>query len=260
MKKRIGRTAVPAALALTVTCAVVVFGGMSASAQSVELRQMHHQVQQHYAAGRIAAAAKVAVEAVRLGVEEFGAAHPTTAALMANLAELRVELGEWAEVERLYRDVASARTTTLGAHHPDVAEAYDGLGRALAAQQRYEAAEDAYWQALQAVEQQVARRPHMVTDLNLIAALYRARAYYNRAHLLVVDGRLDDAELMYQSAIATFEASPMVDGAELSAALDRRATVLRRLGAQDEAESLEARAREVADGGPGCHISPFRSC
>ena len=85
--------------------------------------------------------------------------------------------------------------------------------------------------------------------MSLRAGLYRARALYYRAHGFVEAGRLEEAELLYRSAIAVFESNATVDRAEIVAALGRRAAVLRRLDRGDEAAEIEAR-REASEQGP----------
>ena len=62
---------------------------------------------QLYAGGRFEEAIVVATQAVELGTTEFGANHPSTAALISNLADLHTELDRWSDAERLYRQVAT---------------------------------------------------------------------------------------------------------------------------------------------------------
>jgi len=215
---------------------------------------------QLYAGGRFAEAIVVAEQAVDLGTSEFGVDHPSTAALVANLADLHTELGHWPDAEMLYRRVATIRTKTLGEDHPELADAYARLGRALSAQAQYQAAENAYWQALATIDLELARNPHVLNRLNLEGGLYRARAWYNRAHRFAGEERLDEAEKLYESAIAAFEANDSVERAEVAEALNKRATILRALGQVDEAALVEAHAVQVAGGRAGCRLPTVMDC
>ena len=231
-----------------------------APAQSPELRVMHARVVQLYATGHNAEAAVVARQALELGISEFGEEHPSAAALMVNLAELHGVLDEWPRAEALYRRAAAARSATLGEGHPDTGAAHAGLGEALARQTRYDEAEASYWDALHTLGDEVARNLHVIDELSLRAGLYRARALYYRAHGFVEAGRLEEAELLYRSAIAVFESNATVDRAEIVAALGRRAAVLRRLDRGDEAAEIEAHAEAVSKGRASCPAGLFTFC
>ena len=231
-----------------------------ALAQSAELRAVHGRVMQLYAGGRFAEAIVVAEQAVDLGTSEFGTDHPSTAALMANLADLHTELDHWPDAEMLYRRVATIRAKTLGEDHPELAETYAQLGRALSAQAQYQAAENAYWQALATIDLEITRNPHVLNRLSLEGGLYRARAWYNRGHRFVGEDRLDEAEKLYESAIAAFEANDTVDRAEVAEALSKRATVLRALGQAEKAAQVEAHAVQVAGGRAGCRLPTVMDC
>lgn len=248
------------ALLVLAGLAALVAVAASAAAQSPELRAAHARVIQLYASGHNVEAAVVAGQALELGIDEFGPEHPSTAALMANLAKLHGELGQWPEAEALYRRAAAVRSRTLGTSHPDTGEAYAGLGQALAEQALYVEAEESYWQALAALGVEVARNPHMIDELSLRAALYRARAIYNRAHQFVAEARLDEAELLYRSAIAVFESNGTVERGAIVAALGKRVAVLRALGRDDEAARIEAHAVAVLRGRASCPAGLFTTC
>lgn len=233
---------------------------MSATAQSPELRAKHARVMQLYATGHNAEAAVAAEQALALGVAEFGEEHPSTAALMANLARLHGALGEWPRAEAHYRRAAEVRAKTLGETHPDTGAAHAGLGEALARQDRFDEAEASYWDALHALGVEAARNVHVLDEVGLRAGLYRARALYYRAHGFAAAGRLDEAEMLYRSAIAVFESNASVDRAEIVAALGRRAGVLRRLGREAEAAEVEAHAVAVSAGRASCPAGLFTFC
>ncbi len=248
----------------TIRCLVVfsvaLVAAAGALAQSPELRAKHMRVMQLYATGHNEEAAIVAREALDLGIGEFGEVHPSTAALMVNLADLHAVLEEWPEAETLFRRAAAVRTETLGATHPDTGAAHAGLGDALARQERFGEAETSYWNALHALGVEVARNVHVVDEISLRAGLYRARALYYRAHQYAAADRLDEAELIYQSVIAVFEANATVDRSEVVAALGARAALLRKLGRDSEALELEQYAQAVNEGRASCPAGLFTVC
>ncbi len=247
-------------LALLFLAGALVPAWSAVMAQSPELRAKHMRVMQLYATGHNAEAAVAARQALDLGVVEFGEEHASTAALMVNLAKLHGELEQWPEAEVLYRQAAAVRTKTLGETHPDTGVAYAGLGDAVARQARFEEAEASYWDALHTLGVEVARNPHVIDELSLRAGLYRAWALYYRAHQFVAAGRLGEAELLYQSAIAVFESNGSVDRERVVAALGERAAVLRRLDREDEAAVIEAHADAVSKGRASCPAGLFTVC
>ena len=224
------------------------------------VRAKHARVIQLHATGHNAVAAEVAREALDLGVGEFGEEHPSTAALVIILAKLHFELEEWPEAERLYRRAAAIRATALGDTHPDTGAAYAGLGDALARQARFGEAETSYWDALHTLRVAAARDPHALNEVNVRARLYRAWAFYYRAHQFAAAGRLGEAESLYHSAIAVFESNSTVDRGIIVAALGRRAEVLRALGRDDEATELDVYADAVSKGRASCPAGLFTVC
>ena len=232
----------------------------TAVAQSPELHALHARVMQLYASEHTAEAVVVAERALALATVEFGGDHASTAALAFNLARLHGELEQWGQAEDLYRRVAAVRSDILGDSHPETGEAHAGLGEALAKQARYGEAEKSYWRALDTLAVEAARNPHVANRLNLLAGLYRAQAVYNRAHQLVAEARLVDAELMYLSAVTVFEANDSVDRADVVAALGRRAAVLRTLGRDAEAAAVETHAAAVERGRANCPKALRAAC
>ena len=248
------------AIALVATILAVQLQTGPVLAQSAELRAAHGRVMQLYSGGRFEEAIVAAEAAVQLGISEFGANHPSTAALISTLADLHTELSHWTDAEQLYRQVANIRSEALSETHPDLAEAYAQLGRTLAEQGEFQAAEDAYWQALQTIELELTRNPHVINRLSLTGGLYRARAWYNRAHRFTHENRLEEADRLYESAIATFEANQWVERSEVAEALYKRAAVLRALGKDNEAMTVEAHAVQLSGGQAGCRLPTVMDC
>ena len=239
---------------------VLALAPLAAAAQSPELRAKHSWVKRLHATGHNAEAAVTAGEALALGIDEFGEEHPSTAALMTTLAELRALLGEWPEAERLFRRAAAVREKTLGATHPDTGLARAGLGEALGRQERFEEAEASYWGALHSLGVEVARNVHVFDEISVRAGLYRAWALYYRAQRFAAAGRFDEAEPLYHSAITVFEANGSVDRATIVAALGKRAAVLRALGRGGEADEIDAHADAVSKGRASCPAGLFTFC
>ena len=75
--------------------------------------------------------------------------NPSTRATTAlNEADLAVEVGDWADAERLYRTSVDMWSKTLGPDHPFVARGLDGLADVAASQGRFDAARRLYEQVL----------------------------------------------------------------------------------------------------------------
>ncbi len=105
-------------LLAAVFCVVIVSG--AAWGQSSELDEAYNSYNALSQQGRYSEAEPYAKEALRLGTEEFGADHPTTATLLNNLAFLYHNLGHYAEAEPLYQRTLAISEKALGPEHPDV--------------------------------------------------------------------------------------------------------------------------------------------
>ena len=120
----------------------------AAGGQSSELKAAYKQFNHLYAQGRYQEAIPFAEEAVRLGEEEFGPDHPTTATLLNNLAELFRLQGRYAEAEPLHNRALAIRETALGPEHPDLATSLNNLAGLYYFEGRYAEAEPLYRRAL----------------------------------------------------------------------------------------------------------------
>lgn len=216
--------------------------------QSVELRAAHDQLSSLYKLGRYEAALPFAEETVRLSEQEFGPEHPTTATLIANLAELQKRLGAYAEAEELLVRALAIRQSALEPDDPFLAESNDSLGVVLNALGRHAEAETYHWEAVRVAEQTLSRRPHVISKLARRTALYRARALFNRALVFAAEQRYAEAEPLFSGAVAVFEANLGPDHEDNIAPLQHHARVLRALGRDEEAVTLESRAAALLDG------------
>jgi tetratricopeptide (TPR) repeat protein len=92
-----------------------------ASGQSSELMEALNSCKALSQQGRYSEAEPHAKEALRLGTEEFGPDHPTTAALLKVLASLYQAQGHYTEAEPLYKRSLAIFEKALGPEHPHVA-------------------------------------------------------------------------------------------------------------------------------------------
>ncbi len=89
--------------------------------QSAALMDANNQFSDLYAQGRYQEALPFAEKAIRLGKQEFGPDHPTTATLLNNLAALYHAQGKYAQAEPLYQRSLAIREKALGPEHLNVA-------------------------------------------------------------------------------------------------------------------------------------------
>jgi tetratricopeptide (TPR) repeat protein len=224
----------------------LVFSAGSAGAQSSPLRDAHAKVQGLFEQGRYEDALPHAQQAVRLSDQEFGANHPTTAALLYNLAELSHLLGGFAEAETAYRRALAIREVALGSKHPDVAKTLSALAVTYDAQGRILKAEPLHDRALAIMEDVLSRRPHVLVPLMQQAAIYRARRLNNLAMRHQREGRYVDAEWLYRSAREAMEVNAGRDYRGLAPILANLAGLLRETSRPDEAARLDSRVAEIA--------------
>ena len=230
---------VPLLFAMLPLVATAAFG------QSLELRTAHRRVAELFEQGRYDHAVPFAEETVRLSEQEFGAEHPTTATLIDNLARLHRLQGRLDTAENLYRRGLAIRMVALEMNHPDLAASHDNLGIVYTALERYADAEEQHWEAVRIMGHSLARRPHVIDQQSRLAALYKARALYNRARVFEGQQRIVDADHLYEEVVSLFEIHLGADHPDLASPLERRAQLLGQMGRADEAAELTARAAKV---------------
>ncbi len=97
--------------------------------QSPELQEANDSFEALYAKDYYEEARPFAKKALRLGSQEFGLDHPTTATLLDNLAALYEAQGAYAEAEPLYQRALVIWEKTLGPDHPEVAASLNNLAK-----------------------------------------------------------------------------------------------------------------------------------
>ncbi len=120
----------------------------AARGQSPELQEAYDSFEALYAKDYYDEALPFAKKALRLGRQEFGLDHPTTATLLDNLAALYEAQGAYAEAEPLYQRALVIWEKTLGPDHPEVAASLNNLAKLYQAQGAYAEAEPLHKRAL----------------------------------------------------------------------------------------------------------------
>ena len=112
-------------LAVTLLCLTLPYE--MANGQSSTLLDAFNRYNTLYQQGKYSEALPYATEALRLGKDELGPDHPTTAILLNNLAELYRVQGNYIAAEPLYRRSLAIGIKALGPEHPDVARSLNNL-------------------------------------------------------------------------------------------------------------------------------------
>ncbi len=99
--------------------------------QSPALDEAYNRANTLYQQGRYSEAIPYAAEALRLGEEEFGPDHPTTATLMNDLAAFHQAQGNYAEAAPLYQRSLTILERALGPEHPNVPKVLDNYAELL---------------------------------------------------------------------------------------------------------------------------------
>ncbi len=111
-----------------------------ASGQASELVENYNSSITLYQQGRYSEAEPYAKEALRLGTEEFGPNHPTTAVFLDILAGIYRVQGKYAEAEPLYQRVLAIAEKALGPDHPHVATSLENYAALLRKTERVDEA------------------------------------------------------------------------------------------------------------------------
>ncbi len=154
-------------LCLAVILSCLTHGYDMAYGQSPALLEAYNRYNTYYPQGNYSEAIRYATEALRLGEEEFGPDHTTTARLLNDLAFLHDAQGNYAEAEPLYRRSLAILEKALGPEHPDVAASLNNLASLYQAQGNYAEAAPLYQRSLAIVEKALGpEHPYVATSLN----------------------------------------------------------------------------------------------
>ncbi len=215
-----------------------------AEAQSPALRDSHAEVQRLFQDGHYEAALPHAKQAARMSVAEFGAAHPTTAVLLFNLAEVRRFGGHLEAALASYGEALAIQEAALGPDHIKTAGTLSALAATHDLRGEIETAAPLHDRALRIMSDMIESlesEASMARRLARPAAIYRARRLNNRAMEYHRDGNLEDAEWLLRSAANAIETHDGMNSRELSPVLTNLAAFLRDTGRPADAAEVEER-------------------
>jgi CHAT domain-containing protein/Tfp pilus assembly protein PilF len=248
------------------------------SAESPELLQAYRQGETLRKEGRYNEAIPFVQKALKLGEQEFGLDHKTTATLIYNLADLYRVQGRYSEAEPLYKRVLAVNEKVLGPQHSSVAASLNNLGMLYHAQGRYADAEPLYMRAMAIDEKALGpEHPDVANSLHVLANLYVAQGRYNDAEpfykralairekvlgpqhpsaaaslnnlgmLYVAQGRYNDAEPLHKRALAIVELVQGPQHPSVAASLNNLAVLYVTQGRYNDAEPLHKRALAIGE-------------
>ncbi len=165
-------------------------------------------------------------------IDQWGLEFPEAARLLNEAGWYLKERGQYTEAEPFSQRALAIRERILGPEHNVVANSRANLGLLYVTQGKYAEAEPLLQRALE-IDEQVLGREHsdVATDLNNLALLYQAQGKY--------------AEALYQRALAIVEKALGREHPDVATYLENYAVLLRKTRRKDEAQKLEARAREI---------------
>jgi len=223
----------------------LVFLGLPAWGQTLELRDIQSQVKRLFQEKRYEQALPLAHQAVRMAEEEYGLGHPTIGTLLFNLGKLYQLDGQLAHAVLYYEEALDIRAGVLGRNHPDLAASYFGLGRVFSDQCKYDQAEEAFNEALGVMERALADNPHAVNNLSRTAHVYRAHAFQNRAKLRHIQGQYSEADNLYGASVRMLQGLLGETHLDLGWAFMSYARLLRDMGRLGEAGQKELLAKRI---------------
>ncbi|MDP6951749.1 MAG: tetratricopeptide repeat protein [Alphaproteobacteria bacterium] len=215
-----------------------------ALAQSPALRDLHAEVQRLFQAGYYEQALPHAEEAAEMSAAEFGAAHPTTAALLFNLAEVRRFSGHLDAALASYGEALAIQEGALVPDDLSTAQTLSALATTHDLQGAIDTAAPLHDRALRIVSDLLSSLKtgdRRTGRLALAASIYRARRLANRAMEYHRDGNLEDAEWLLRSAANAIETNDGLDSRKLIPLLTNLARFLRATGRTADAADVEAR-------------------
>ncbi len=229
------------------------------------------------AQGRGEAAIPLYERVIRIYEKTYGPDHPRVAAALNNLGRVLSGQGDHAAAEPLFRRALAIQTKALGEYHPNLATTLNNLANLLTAQKKYDEAIAMFRRALAIREKALGPdHPDVAWSLGDLGVLLRDRgdlaaaepqfrralAIFERAgvgqgvawtlnDLAILNrkrGDLTASEDYFRRAVAAFESAMGPSHPDLAECLDAYAALLRQMGKNSDAASLEARARAIRNG------------
>jgi tetratricopeptide (TPR) repeat protein len=141
------------------------------------------------------------------------------------------------EAERLYRRALDILERVYGPEHHEVAVTLNNLAALAHARGRNDEAETLFQRALTIKERVFGpNHPDVAMTLNNLAVFYKSLRNYERA------------ESLYQRSLSIFERALGPDHFKVAACLDNYARLLWKMGRQDQARKVSARAKAILRG------------
>jgi tetratricopeptide (TPR) repeat protein len=169
-------------------CAVLGSEGTGSRDEKVAKATLLHSVAGFFSyGGQWKDAERFQLEAVELREEVLGSEHPSTLAIMANLASTYRNQGRWEEAEKLGVQVMEMSKTKLGADHPDTLTSMANLASTYRDQGRWNEAEALGVQVMEMSKTKLgADHPDMLTSMANLASTYRDQGRWKEAEALEV--------------------------------------------------------------------------
>lgn len=177
-----------------------------------------------------------------------------TAPALAQTTELREAMrqvkvlyneGRYDEAIPIAEKTIALGEQEFGADHPTTAILVDNLGIIYSDMGRHAEAEERHWQAVAIMQQTIAKSPHTISQANGDAAVYRARALYNRARIAQQKEEYTEAIRLYEIVGSIFEIHLGMRHEDVAMVLTHRADALRAAGRTGEADEIAARAAAI---------------
>ena len=218
------------------------------AAQESRWKELNQQVISLYQQGKLAEAAPLAEEALRVAEASFGPEDPAVASSLNNLAQIYTDQGRYAEAEPLYLRDLSLLEKYLGPEHPAVAKALNNLASVYREEGKPAEAERLYQRALTIREKALGpEHPDVASVLNNLAGIYED------------EGRYAEAEALYQRALSIHEKAQGPEHPDVAVNLNNLGELYRKEGKYAQAEPLLLRAlaiREKVEGPEDPRLAP----
>lgn len=163
---------------------------------------------------------------------QLGPEDPRVDETIADLAEVYSAQGQYVETQHLYMESLQRTVEKYGSKSPEVGRVFNDLGRSAQLQGNSAVAEGMYNQA-------IALWTEIGTESNLADT---AASYVGQARVLAALERHEEAQKMYEQAVALREKQLGKDSADLAPLLRDYAATLNQLNRTDKAGELLARA------------------
>lgn len=184
--------------------------------------------------GRYEEAEALHLRSLAIFERDFGPDHPDTANSLNNLAFHYNLRGKYEASELLFKRLLSIDEKSLGPEHPGTANTLHNLASLYRRQEKYEEAESLFKRAL-AIRERMLGPDHFVT----------AHSFLGLAYIYSNQGKYEQAESLYQHTLKIFEETLFPDHPLIAGILEDYASLLRKMKRNEEAATLEERARAM---------------